>query len=88
MNFQLIERKYGYTLKAEGIEVDYTKRSDDAIVRSEAVINGYRFELDRASEFRGWKKVGRGGIKQKKEVEAILVAADSFMFDAGYGRCK
>jgi hypothetical protein len=78
---ELKETKYGLSLTdSEGNEFRYIKSTQEGkIVRSEATVRGYRFELDRASEFKGWKKSGRGGVKQRTEVEELLREADSYM---------
>jgi hypothetical protein len=76
---ELKETKYGLSLTdSESNEFRYVKSSQEGkIVRSEATVRGYTFGNQGMNKY--WSKAGRGGVKQRKEVEELLKNADSFM---------
>jgi len=71
------------TLTADGVEVAYKemKEGSGIIVRRGATVQGYAFNEAKDGY---WKKSGRGSVKNRKEIEQVLIKADSYIVSEGY----
>jgi hypothetical protein len=77
---EVVHRKFGLTVtNKDGDTFDYAKIEGSHIIRSEANVEGYTFSNQGRNKY--WKKAGRGGVKNREQVEAKLVEVDSYLYN-------
>lgn len=75
------------TVKDSNIELVYFgSEGNNLIKRGYGIVNGIRFNGDGYRHY--WKKIGRGGIKNKEQVMQMIKQADSFLFSKGFDFVK
>lgn len=79
--------RYGNVIKleAEGFEARYWEIGEAGskhVKRYDARVNGYTFDGRGYNAY--WKKVGKGGMKSKEQIEQLLKESDGVMFSEGY----
>ncbi|MCY9056106.1 hypothetical protein MOE90_20935 [Bacillus spizizenii] len=85
MKYNMTKKDRIITLSMDDVEVSYReviREGSGLIRRNTAIIKGYGF--NRRSSNNYWKKVGRGSIKDRKEIEQALIDADSYMIEKLY----